>query len=247
MTRGSAPPLADAGWAYFLDVDGTLAPLAPTPDAARVTERTLRVVRTLHARTQGAVALVSGRAIADIDQLFGLPPIPAAGQHGTELRTDLHSEIVKLSINTELTPAREAFGAFAARHAGVLLEDKGQSLAMHYRLAPALAPSVHRLVRTELRAIGSHYRMQAGRCVVELRPADADKGQAVAAFMWLAPFRGRVPVFIGDDVTDEDGFEHVNLLGGHSIRVGKGRTAARYRLRDSAAVVDWLEASGSRA
>ena len=129
---------------------------------------------------------------------------------------------------------------FVARHDGLLLEDKGLSLAVHYRLAPLLASAVHRMVRAHLRSIGDHYHLLRGNRVTELRPAGTDKGQAIAAFMARDPFRGRIPVFIGDDTTDEDGFERVNLLGGHSIRVGAGRTAARFRLADPAGVVSWL-------
>ena len=235
------PPPADAAWAYFLDVDGTLAPLASIPSAARVPERARQVVRALHARTRGAVALVSGRAIADIDRLLGEPPLPAAGQHGTELRPDPAVATLRPAESIELAPARAALGEFVSRHTGLLLEDKGQSLAVHYRGARLLEDAVRHAVRAEASALGEGYCIQRGNCVVELKPAGANKGGAIAAFMALAPFRGRVPVFVGDDTTDEDGFKQVNLLGGHSIRVGAGRSAAQYRLKETGDVVDWLE------
>lgn len=241
MSVGSRPPSAESGWAYFLDVDGTLVPLASTPGAARVSQRAHSVVRNLHAWTNGAVALVSGRAIAELDRLFGNPGMPAAGQHGAEFRSDSTCVLVPPSEDNALTFARTAFREFVARHDGLLLEDKGLSLAVHYRLAPSLASSVHRMVRAQLRSIGDHYHLLRGNRVIELRPAGTDKGKAIAAFMARDPFRGRIPVFIGDDTTDEDGFERVNLLGGHSIRVGAGRTAARFRLADPAGVVSWLE------
>lgn len=235
------PPPADAGWAYFLDVDGTLAPLASTPSAARVPARAQQVVRALHVRTQGAVALVSGRAIADIDRLFGEPPLPAAGQHGTELRPDPAAATLRPAGSLELAPVRAALSEFVSRHAGLLLEDKGLSLAIHYRGAPLFEGAVRHAVRAQANALGDGYRIQRGNCVLELTPAGANKGGAIAAFMALAPFRGRLPVFVGDDTTDEDGFKQVNLLAGHSVRVGAGRSAAQYRLKETGDVVDWLE------
>jgi trehalose 6-phosphate phosphatase len=139
-----------------------------------------------------------------------------------------------------LAHARARLAELAARHEGLLLEDKGMSLALHYRAAPQHEALVHDVVRGTAAALGNDWLVQRGKMVVELRPAGADKGMAIAGFLADAPFAGRVPVFLGDDVTDEHGFEEVNRLGGHSIKIGDGSSAARWRLRDVYEVERWL-------
>jgi len=137
---------------------------------------------------------------------------------------------------------RTAFERFAEEHAGVVVEDKGTSVALHYRLAPEIADAAQRLANRVMLDIGAGFRTQNGKMLVELRPAGADKGTAIEAFMAEPPFAGRVPVFIGDDVTDEDGFAAVNLMGGHSVRVGASNgSVAAWRVSDIGAVLDWLE------
>jgi trehalose 6-phosphate phosphatase len=131
--------------------------------------------------------------------------------------------------------------AAIAGHPELLLEHKGLSLALHYRRAPRLGGYAHRLLRGLQSRIGEEYRLQDGKCVVEVKPAGRDKGVAVMEFMQEEPFRGRMPVFLGDDVTDEYGFATVNQLAGHSVKVGSGPTVARWRLRDVRAVRAWLE------
>jgi trehalose 6-phosphate phosphatase len=140
-----------------------------------------------------------------------------------------------------LNPARRVLVEVVARHPRLLIEDKGLSLALHYRRAPGLAPAAHRAMRRVQLALGDRYCIHRGKRVVELAPAGRDKGAAIAAFMREAPFRGRTPVFIGDDVTDEYGFRTVNRLGGYSIKVGPGRTTAGWRLANVRAVLRWLE------
>jgi trehalose 6-phosphate phosphatase len=221
-------------------VDGTLLELAPTPDAVRVRPETHDLVHALHAATGGAVALVSGRAIADVDVLFPGIALPIAGQHGLE-RRDAAGATTRLPVRAESRArARQRLAELAARHAGLLLEDKGMSLALHYRAAPQHEALVHDVVRGAAAALGHEWLVQRGKMVVELRPSGVDKGAAIAAYLAGAPFSGRVPVFLGDDVTDEHGFEEVNRLGGHSIKVGDGASAARWRLRDVPAVERWL-------
>jgi trehalose 6-phosphate phosphatase len=127
---------------------------------------------------------------------------------------------------------------------GLLLENKELSLALHYRRAPRLAAYAHRLARSLLPSLGHTFCLQRGKYVVEIRPAGKDKGAAVLEFMREPPFRGRTAVFVGDDLTDELGFRTVNRLGGHAVKVGRGATAARWRLRDVRAVREWL-AEGS--
>ena len=131
---------------------------------------------------------------------------------------------------------------FASRHAGLVVEDKGRSVALHYRLAPQLQAEAQAAVHEAAQAAGSAVEVMDGKMVFEVKPAGCDKGKAIAAFMHEAPFAGRVPVFLGDDVTDELGFRVVNKLGGHSIKIGAGSSAAHWRLADPAEARAWLRA-----
>jgi trehalose 6-phosphate phosphatase len=238
MKRGL--PQAAAAWAYFFDIDGTLVDIAAAPGHVRF-DRDLRdLLARLHDVTGGAVALISGRSIADIDALFPESRLPAAGQHGTE-RRDAAGRLTRHAVQPErLDGARRRLAEVARRHRGLLLEDKGLSLALHYRSAPRLGGYAARLLRSVQAELGPAYCVLGGKRVVELTPAGRDKGLAVREFMEEAPFRGRVPVFLGDDVTDEYGFATVNRLGGLSIKVGPGPTAARWRLHGVRSVRAWL-------
>ena len=228
-------------WALFLDVDGTLLEIAATPAAVRVPWRAVRVLAALHWKSQGAVAFVSGRRIADLDRLFAPLRLPAAGVHGAE-RRDSAGDMLPATHDAGLAPARRLFGAWGSAHPGVFVEDKGMAIALHYRAVPELEPAARRVATDALAAVGPGFHLQQGRMLLEIKPESVGKGRAIAAFMQEPPFRGRVPVFVGDDLTDEDGFEAVNRLGGHSIAVGLGRsTCARWRLRDERVVLDWLE------
>src|SRR5438034_987517 len=163
-----------------------------------------------------------------------------ATQHGIE-RRDAAGRISRHAVPAQgLDWARSQLAAAVARHHGLVLEDKGLSLALHYRRAPRLGSYAHRLIRSLAGRIGSQYCVQTGKRIVEMKPAGKDKGVAVLEFMQEEPFRGRTPVFIGDDTTDEYGFATVNRLHGHSVKVGPGRTVAHWRLRDVDAVRAWL-------
>jgi len=235
-------PEPRSDWAYFLDLDGTLLEFVDHPSPVRDERRLRALLAGLHRATGGAVAVVSGRALADVDRLLGDGPLlAAAGQHGIE-RRDARGHVTHHPFAAgRLERAREQLATAVAERPGLVLEDKGASLALHYRRAPQLGGYAHRLVRGLVPKLGSRFRIQAGKCVVELKPAGRDKGAAVTEFMREPPFRGRAAVFIGDDVADEHGFTTVNRMGGLSIKVGPGRTAARWRLRDVAAVWKWLE------
>ena len=243
--RATLPPAPQPEWAYFFDIDGTLVDFADSPRAARLEVNLRELVDRLYRFSGGAVALISGRAIADIDDLLPGTRFPAAGQHGTERRDAAGAVSHHAFPSHELDRLRHALSRAVAPHHGLVLEDKGLSLALHYRRAPRLGGYAHRLVRSLLGASGSPYSIQRGKRVVELKPSGRDKGVAVLEFMTEEPFRGRTPVFVGDDSTDEYGFATVNRLHGHSIKVGSGPTAARWRLRDVAAVRAWLERWGN--
>ncbi len=228
-------------WALFLDVDGTLLEIASIPAAVRVPKRAIRVLASLHPRLDGAIALVTGRRIADLDALFAPLRLPAAGVHGAE-RRDAAGHATASDRGARLAPARRVLAAWQAAHTGTVLEDKGAALALHYRAAPEWEGEARRVVIEALAAVGPDFHLQEGKKVLEIKANAAGKGSAIEAFMDEAPFRGRCPVFIGDDLTDEDGFDAVNRLGGHSIAVGLDRpTRARWRLRDEQEVLSWLE------
>ncbi len=186
------------------------------------------------------MALISGRAITDLDRLFAPLCLPAAGQHGAEYRSAdwrLHEEHTHREV---IKAALARLHEFAAAHPGLLLEDKGLCLALHYRQAPDLETAAIRWVTQLIDEFNRTVELQHGKMVLEIKPIGITKGHAIAKLMTSLPFLGRTPVFIGDDLTDEDGFQVVNAAAGCSIKVGPGATCARYRLSDSEAVRRWL-------
>lgn len=241
MKRSGSLAAPDPAWAFFFDIDGTLADLAPTPAEIRLERDLHDLIHELHRAAGGALALISGRSIADVDSIFSAPLLPVAGQHGLERRNAAGKISRHESTVDKLVTARTRLSDTVARHRGLTLEDKGLSLALHYRAAPALASFAHRTMRGVHSKMGPEYSILTGKRIIELKPSGKDKGEAVREFMAEEPFRGRIPVFVGDDVTDEYGFAVVNAMGGHSIKVGTGRTVARWRLADVRAVRLWLE------
>jgi trehalose 6-phosphate phosphatase len=240
--RRAPPPLA-TGCALFLDIDGTLLELAPAPDAVHVDPSLATLLSTVRRKLGGALALITGRSITSADQLFPGMQLPLAGQHGCERRDGQGTLHLHAPATETLARLRKLFTEFARTHEGLMLEDKGATLALHYRAAPHLASHVHRTLRETIAATGaSEYRLQRGKQLLELRPDGRDKGTAIRDFMHERPFKGRCPVFIGDDRADEHGFTVVRAMGGWSIKVGGGATRALYRLRDVAAVLQWLAA-----
>ena len=235
------PPFA-RNWAFFLDLDGTLLDIAETPEAVDPGERELLLLERLRHACGGALALISGRSLRRIDELFSPLVLPAAGQHGAE-RRDAQGRRHRHRFQVKaLRPVAGGIRSFAARHQGLVFEDKGASVALHYRLAPQLAEAAHTAVREAAEPLGDAVEVQGGKMVVELKPAGCDKGKAIEQFMQEPPYAGRVPVFLGDDVTDEYGFRVINRLGGHSVKVGEGQTNARWRLENPAAARVWLAA-----
>lgn len=238
--RFCPPPAPSAGWAFFLDVDGTLLEIANTPSAVRVDRTLLDLIERLHAASGGAVALVSGRSLSDLEDLLGSVRLPMAGQHGLERRDSAGRLWIHAAPPGAKCAIKEALAPVLARHPGLLLEDKGLTLALHYRLAPHLAAYAHRLMGRLAEDAGDGIEIQKGKRVIEVKPAGIDKGSAVAEYLAELPFSGRHPVFIGDDLNDEHGFAEVNRLEGVSIKVGGGTSCARYRLSGVEAVRRWL-------
>ena len=244
MISERAPPLQDpATSALFLDVDGTLLDFAEQPMAVVVPERLRALLADLHRGCGGALALVSGREIATIDRLFGMPELAVAGLHGLERRDANGNLWRRPAAGPAFADLEQRLADFVRDHPGVTLEHKRVALAVHYRAAPAQASAVAALAEALEADLPAEFRVQRGHQVVEVRPAGADKGTAIGEFLAEAPFTGRRPVFIGDDLTDEHGFEVVNAADGLSVKVGGGPSAASYRLPEPAAVHRWLAAS----
>jgi len=239
-TRG-APPALTPDCALFLDVDGTLVGDAPTPDDVHVDAALLRLLPRVAAHLGNALALISGRSIGGVDRLFPSLRLPMSGQHGSERRAADGSFHLNAPDPVSFASMRQLLQVLSDRHPGLLLEDKGNTLALHYRDVPQLAAHVHRVVRSSVRHVGGNkFDLQPGKRMLEVKPGSRNKGTAIAEFMREPPFAGRRPVFAGDDKADEFGFAVVDCMGGWSVKVGTGRTHARYRLKDIAAVRRWL-------
>ena len=240
IAQGLVPPPARVeGLALFLDMDGVLAPLAPTPDAVGPDARRTALLHRLNARLHGRLAILSGRTLDEIDRISGLDTLSASGVHGLERRRRDGSMDTR-GASPEVRTAVDALSAFAADHPGVLIEDKGVAAGLHYRQSPQSQGAAERLVQSIADATG--LTIQPGHMVLELKTPGSDKGTALTAFMTEAPFQGGVPVMLGDDLTDEYGFEAAEALGGFGVLVGPARpSAARYRLDDVDAVLDWLD------
>jgi trehalose 6-phosphate phosphatase len=234
----TAVPAPSREWCLFLDIDGTLLELAETP-AAVVVDRELKELLVRLAQTlDGAVALVSGRSIDVVDRLFAPLRLPTAGLHGLERRTASGERRNAQGIDAHLDGARASLAAFVGAHPGTLLEDKGCALAVHFRMAPRFAQIARRAVDDAARSV-SGYHVQEGKMVLEIKPGGITKATAVEAFMCEPPFRGRRPVFVGDDLTDHDGLRCVERMGGISIAVGD-RIEAQWHLEGPAEVRRWL-------
>ncbi len=241
VRRGPPPPLSVTS-ALFLDIDGTLLDIAPTPERVLVDPSLAALLPAMSLLLDGAVALVTGRSIRDTDHLFGALRLPVAGQHGCERRDASGSLHLHAPTSATLARLRRLVAEFASRHEGLHLEDKGSTLALHYRAAPHLASHVHQVLRAHMEWVRDEgFELQPGKRLLEIRPGGRDKGTAIRDFMKEPPFRGRVPVFIGDDVTDEHGFAVVRSLNGIAVKVGPGPTIANHRLDDVAAVRRWLD------
>ena len=242
MVEGESVPAFADGWALFLDVDGTLLDIAQTPGGVAVSPHLHHVLEAAYRLSGGTVALISGRNLPDLDRLFGPMRYPAAGQHGLERRDSNGNVTRSTDTLNRINHAARTLDDQARAREGILVEHQGLSLALHYRGAPESREWAELTMRALLAGLGPDFQLVAGKMVYELKPGGRDKGTAIADFITEPPFAGRVPVFIGDDVTDEDGFTVVNIAGGHSIKVGQGNSLARWRLSDAQSVRAWLEA-----
>ncbi|MFD1744717.1 trehalose-phosphatase [Rhizobium helianthi] len=207
-------------WALFLDIDGTLIDLAETPDGVSTPPGLVENLDRLSQRLGGALALVTGRNLPFADQLFAPLSLPIAGLHGAERRrTDGTLDLVE--EDDAFQTLKRSLTRVTVDWEGVIIEDKGAAVAAHFRQAPQWEQSLEAVMASALEAAGPGYTLQRGKMVIEIRPSRASKGAAVRAFLEEAPFAGRKPITIGDDLTDEAMFKVANDLGGMSIRVGE--------------------------
>lgn len=238
MSLGPPPSTLLLGGSLFLDFDGTLVQLAETPDAVQVEQSLLDVLSRLQLRLGGRVALLSGRAVADVRSWLQPLQFAVAGSHGSE-RAHLGNEPEDPEISIGIDKAIMLFRGVAAAHPGVLVEEKPFGVALHYRLAPS-AESVCRDA-AERASHETGLELQPGKMVFELKTGGSSKGIALEHFMAERPFVGTRPIFVGDDLTDEHGFAAAQRLGGSGVLVGPERpTTAGYRLPDVSAVHHWL-------
>jgi trehalose 6-phosphate phosphatase len=210
------PPFARA--ALLLDMDGTLLDIAPTPDSVVVPQGLVADLRTLRIRLGGALAVVTGRPVAQVDALLGDAPYAVAGEHGGVIRHAPGHAEQRVVLPEPPTSWLVAGEAVAAAHPGALLERKSRGFVLHYRAAPKHGPALHRALLALVHDVPG-FEVMPARMAWEVKPKGADKGTAVATLMHDAPFTGRVPIFIGDDVTDEDGMAAARRMGGVGLLV----------------------------
>jgi trehalose 6-phosphate phosphatase len=234
------PPLLSETAALYLDFDGTLADIALHPDQVVVREPLPSLLLALRERLAGAVAVVTGRPLAAVDALIRPAQLAGAGLHGAELRLPGGSTARTADpdgVDALVARLRERFG----RDSRLVIEDKGAGAALHFRGAPEREAECIAAMRAL--AAAPELEVLVGHCVVEARRRGTSKGGALQQLAAHAPFSGRQPVFVGDDVTDEDGFAAAEQLGGHGVKVGAGSTRARYRIGAVQEVHEWLSAS----
>ena len=226
--------------AFFFDFDGTLAAIVPTPDQVLLDPRVIANLRTLHHASNGALAVVSGRPVEELDRHLGDFRPALAGVHGLQYRNPDGAHATAAFDGSAVTDMSAALTRFAEQHRGLIAETKPGSVALHYRLRPDLEDEAC----TFGAMLASRYpgvEFMQGKMVVELRLGGRSKGDAVSHFMAMPPFAGKTPLFVGDDVTDEDGIIRAQNLGGIGCKVGLGNTAAHWRFDTIADFWTWLD------
>jgi trehalose 6-phosphate phosphatase len=241
VERLPVPPWPSAErTALFLDIDGTLANFERLPDEVGPTPRRTALLKSLSRRLEGRVAMISGRALADMDRITEGAIVAASGVHGLEHRR-ADGSVDRAPAHPGVEEARRTFQALLQDHPALVLEDKGLGLVLHYRAAPELEAAAHRAADQVVAETG--LVLQRGDMMAEVRTPGRNKGDALAAFMAQPPFAGHAPLYIGDDLTDEHAFEAAHRHGGFGVLVGPEReTAARCRLATVEAVLVWLDA-----
>ena len=233
LSLDDLPPLSRS--ALLLDLDGTLLDIAPTPDSVIVPPALLDALRGLVIRLDGALAVISGRPVAQVDALLHGIPTAVAGEVGGATRFAPGAELERVPLPAAPAEWLAAADRIAAANPGVLLERKERGFVLHYRAVPDLGPAL-RAALADIVGSSEAFALMQARKAWEIKPRGADKGTAVAALMAHTPFAGRLPIFIGDDVTDEDGMEVARAMGGAGLKVGAA-------FKDPTAVRTWLAAA----
>ncbi len=237
MNPDTAPALSRRS-ALFLDFDGTLAEIAPRPDEVQVHPELLTVLQRLHDALDGALAIITGRVHTEIERFLYPVSLAGAYEHGAA-RRHVNGAIDRMP-EPNLEAARTAAQTMADKDPRLVVEQKASGVSLHYRQAPELQSVCTQAMR-EAVAQDSQLQLLHGKAVLEVKSVHVGKGKAIEAFMAEPPFAGRQPVFAGDDVTDESGFEVVQNVGGTAIKVGLGATAALHRVPSPEALRQWLQ------
>jgi trehalose 6-phosphate phosphatase len=240
MDRSEPPPLDPDRHALFLDFDGTFVDFAPHPDAIALRPGSIELLHRVSRRLGGALAVISGRRVADLDRFLAPLQLPACGVHGQEFRP-LPGDLRLRFPSPQLEQARHRLAATIAPDDPILLEDKESALVLHFRARPEQQGRAERLAREAVAGLSDLYALR-GHAIYEIRERGVSKADALRLFADAPPFSGRLPVFVGDDTTDEDGFLAAAAAGGFGVKAGPGATAAEWRLPDVAAVHNWLAA-----
>ncbi len=241
MSEKPRPPALDpARHALYLDFDGTLVDFAPEPDAIEVRPGTIELLEKVSDKLDGALAIVTGRRIGDIDRHLAPLALPASGVHGQEIRP-ASGENTKVAPSGEIDEARRRLAASMRPADPLLLEDKGGALVLHFRKHPAERERAEALARDVVSGLGALH-VVPGHGIFEIVERGVTKARALAHLSAHAPFAGRIPVYVGDDTTDEDAIGAAQQAGGFGVKVGPGETRAQFRLSDIDAVHRWLTA-----
>ena len=230
------------GIALFLDIDGTLVEIEDEPRLVKIPENLKRVISLLDECLDGALALVTGRTIRDVDKLFEPLKLPVSGKHGSEHRDKLGRRYKSgYNISLKIAGIIEELDIFTRKNSGIILENKKETIALHYRLNPAIESDVKIFMNN---LISNHKNLEIlnGKMVAEIRSKYIHKGTAISKFMSKKPFLGKTPFFFGDDISDEDGFATINSMNGVSISINpRLHSKANFRLESVASVIHWLE------
>ena len=236
-----APPLLTGKEALFLDFDGTLAPFAAVPDAVIIDQALPPLLRAMSDRLGGAIAIMTGRPLAQIDRLLGVR-LPGSGVHGLEVHMAHDGPLRFLGPDWPMQPTEAALRRLVAADERLVLEKKPGSLALHYRRAPERGPDL--IIRLGALVHGqADLMLMRGHCVLEIKPSGFDKGRALGMLCEVPPWKDRIPVVAGDDVTDEDAFAQAARAHGWGIKVGNGLTKAAFRVQSIHELAVWLRTS----
>ena len=245
-TAGDVAALGDAPLALFLDVDGTLLDLAARPDDVVTPAGLVTTLAGAERKLAGALALISGRSIDDVDRLFAPLRLRVSGVHGAEIRFDPNAPTMPTAAadlpQSLLAALRRAVEPFP----GVFVENKRFSFTVHYRLAPSAERPLRNIVKQLVDSIPIAVDIMDAHYAIEIKSPCFDKGGAIAAFLATSTFRGRTPIFVGDDTTDESGFALVTARGGIAYSVGRPRPGAIGAFSEPRAVREWLAKFAAR-